>query len=251
MYIQGDSDPHVQETPNVEDERKRFANDTSNKSSYSSVSSDKFDKVADNFEPIDVEGQNETGIWVHHPGSEVSQTWESRKGKSRRLDNEIQNDTGGHSSVTSGCLNNEDSGTDKNLEEKRRMKSVRKGLNRICSVFHKNPRKENSPSSTRESVLSGRANLREISENDIGVRFIVEDGLSGSFDGNGLKEGVVTSGGSGSEGKGKVKNKSKKPAEKSSREIRKSQSDSYAVREREILEDLDSSDEDAEPKQLK
>lgn len=235
----------------MEDERKRFANDTSNKSSYSSVSSDKFDKVADNFEPIDVEGQNETGIWVHHPGSEVSQTWESRKGKSRRLDNEIQNDTGGHSSVTSGSLNNEDGGTDKNLEEKRRMKSVRKGLTRICSVFHKNPRKENSPSSTRESVQSGRANLREISENDIGVRFIVEDDLSGSFDGNGLKEGVVTSGGSGLEGKGKVKNKSKRPAEKSSREIRKSQSDSYAVREREILEDLDSSDEDAEPKQLK
>lgn len=40
-------------------------------------------KVADIFEPIDIEGQEETGIWVHHPGSEVPQVWEPRKGKSK------------------------------------------------------------------------------------------------------------------------------------------------------------------------
>ncbi|KAM5586495.1 hypothetical protein ABKV19_005421 [Rosa sericea] len=251
----GDDNPNDEETPNVEDERKRFANDTSNKSSFSSASSEKFDKVADNFEPIDVDGQRETGIWVHHPGSEVSQTWESRKGKSRLLENEIQNDTGGHSSVTSVSPTNEDSGTEKNHEDKHRMRAVRKGLNRICSVFHKNSKKENDSSSFRETVGSGHANIQEISEKDIAVRFIVEDDLSNPQEGKGLKEGVVTSGGSGSEGKGKGLDKAKsflKPAKKSSRDFRKCQSDSYKGRERKTLEEFNSTDEDdAPPKQLK
>ncbi|XP_024159951.1 C2 domain-containing protein At1g53590 isoform X1 [Rosa chinensis] len=254
----GGDNPNVEETPNVEDERKRFANDTSNKSSFSSASSEKFDKVADNFEPIDVDGQRETGIWVHHPGSEVSQTWESRKGKSRLLDNEIQNDTGGHSSVTSVSPTNEDSGTEKNHEDKHRMRAVRKGLNRICSVFHKNSKKENDSSSFRETVGSGHANIQEISEKDIAVRFIVEDDLSNPQEGKGLKEeGVVTSGGSGSKGKGKGKGLDKaksflKPAKKSSRDFRKCQSDSYKGRERKTLEEFNSTDEDdAPPKRLK
>ncbi|XP_062011842.1 C2 domain-containing protein At1g53590-like isoform X2 [Rosa rugosa] len=253
----GGDNPNVEETPNVEDERKRFANDTSNKSSFSSASSEKFEKVADNFEPIDVDGQRETGIWVHHPGSEVSQTWESRKGKSRLLDNEIQNDTGGHSSVTSVSPTNEDSGTEKNHEDKHRMRAVRKGLNRICSVFHKNSKKENDSSSFRETVGSGHANIQEISEKDIAVRFIVEDDLSNPQEGKGLKEGVVTSGGSGSKGKDKGKGLDKaksflKPAKKSSRDFRKCQSDSYKGRERKTLEEFNSTDEDdAPPKQLK
>lgn len=48
-------------------------------------------EFADTFEAIDFEGQKEIGMWVHHPGSDVSQTKELRKGKSRRLsDTEIQ-----------------------------------------------------------------------------------------------------------------------------------------------------------------
>lgn len=38
-------------------------------------------KMKDEFEPINIEGQDKTGIWVHHPGSEVCQTWEPRKGR--------------------------------------------------------------------------------------------------------------------------------------------------------------------------
>jgi hypothetical protein len=38
-------------------------------------------KMMDEFEPINIEGQEKTGIWVHHPGSEVCQTWEPRKGR--------------------------------------------------------------------------------------------------------------------------------------------------------------------------
>ncbi|KAL0362553.1 UNVERIFIED_CONTAM: C2 domain-containing protein [Sesamum calycinum] len=56
------------------------------KGSSSSVISGKSPKVADKFEPIDIDGQPETGIWIHHPGSEVLQVWEPRKGRSRQLD---------------------------------------------------------------------------------------------------------------------------------------------------------------------
>lgn len=44
------------------------------------------DKVADAFEPINIEGQQGTIIWVHHPGSEGPRTWEPRKGKNRNSD---------------------------------------------------------------------------------------------------------------------------------------------------------------------
>ena len=62
------------------------ANETTDNSSFSPVPPEKSEKLADNYEPIDIKGQQETGVWVHHPGSEVSQRWEPRKGKSRRLD---------------------------------------------------------------------------------------------------------------------------------------------------------------------
>ncbi|XP_050370865.1 C2 domain-containing protein At1g53590 [Argentina anserina] len=250
----GDDNPNVQETPNVEDERRRFANDTSNKNSFSSASSEKFDKWVDNFEPIDVDGQRETGIWVHHPGSEVSQTWESRKGRSRLLDNEIQNDSFGHSSVTSVSPDNDDGGTEKNQEDKRGMRTVRKGLNKIRSVFHKNSKKENGSSSFKETVPAGHANLQEVSAKDVAVRFIVEDDLSNPQGGKGLKEGVVSTGGSGLEEKHKALDKAKsflKPAKKS-RDFRKCQSDSYKGRASRTSEDFNSSGEDdTSPKQLK
>ncbi|CAL9016811.1 unnamed protein product [Prunus brigantina] len=229
--VKGDDHPVVQEKVDVEDKRNSFASDV-NKSSFSSASSEKSHRVADNFEPIDVEGQKETGVWVHHPGSEVSQTWESRKGKNRLLDNEIQNDAGSYNSVISATQNNDDSGTDRNPGEKRRMKSVRKGLNRICSVFHRNSKKDLSSDSFRESVRSAHINLRAVHEKEIGVKFIVEDDLSGPL--------------------------SSKHGEKSTRNIKhftgkdsgKSQTGSSAVKEGKFLEDFNSSDDDPLPKQI-
>lgn len=231
LHIQGDDHPVVQEKVDVEAKRNSFASDA-NKSSFSSASSEKSHRVADNFEPIDVEGQKETGIWVHHPGSEVSQTWESRKGKGRLLDNEIQNDAGSYNSVISATQNNDDSGTDRNPGEKRRMKSVRKGLNRICSVFHRNSKKDLSSDSFKESVRSAHINLRAVHEKEIGVKFIVEDDLSGPL--------------------------SSKHGEKSTRNIKhstgkdsgKSQTGSSAVTEGNFLEDFYSSDDDPLPKQI-
>ncbi|PRQ30780.1 putative C2 domain-containing protein [Rosa chinensis] len=236
--------PDVRESkmPNMEDKRNSFSSETANKNSFSSVSSEKSPRVADNYEPIDVEGQKETGIWVHHPGSEVSQTWEARKGKGRRLSTQIQGEPNG-SSVT-----------DETQDDKHPMQSVRRGLRKLGSVFQKNPKKEDNSCSFTESVQSPvtpRVNLRAINEKDIAVKYVVEDEISGKVS----KEGASSSGesSSGSPGKGKVKGMAKsffKHAERSVKHAlsrkgsRKSQTDSC---EREIIAGSDSSDDDDTP----
>lgn len=67
----------------MEDKRSSFAGETTNEVLSSSVSLEKSNSVADDFEPINIE-------WVHFPGSEVSRSWEPRKRKSRHLDTKIR-----------------------------------------------------------------------------------------------------------------------------------------------------------------
>ncbi|KAM5586489.1 C2 domain-containing protein [Rosa sericea] len=241
---EGSDPPDVRESemPNMEDKRNSFSSETANKNSFSSVSSEKSPRVADNYEPIDVEGQKETGIWVHHPGSEVSQTWEARKGKGRRLSTQIQGEPNGSS------------GTDETQDDKRPMQSVRRGLRKLGSVFQKNPKKEDNSCTFTESVQSPvtpRVNLRAINEKDIAVKYVVEDEISGKVS----KEGASSSGesSSGSPGKGKVKGMAKsffKHAEKSVKHAlsRKGSRKSQTVScEREIIADSNSSDDDDTP----
>ncbi|CAB4277167.1 unnamed protein product [Prunus armeniaca] len=250
----GDDCPDVQEMLNVEDKRNSFANETANKSSFSSVSSEKSPRVADHFEPIDIEGQKETGIWVHHPGSEVSQTWETRKGKSRRLNTRIHgeaNGADGHNSVTSGTQVNDGSNTDENPEDRHPMASFRRGMHKI---FHRHSKKEDNSSSFTEAVQTPRVNLRAINEKEAGVKLVVEDNVLVPPSGKVSKEGALSSGESGSDspGKGKVKSffrnaeKSVKRA-LSKKGSRKSQADSCAVSEREILAGSNSSDDESLP----
>lgn len=216
--------------------------------------------MADNFEPINIEGQKETGIWVHHPGSEVSQTWEPKKGRSRRLDTEILREpngsTGSSISAAPGSQNN-NSSSDENPDDKRSLKTVRRGLRKIGSVFHRSPKKEDN-SNLGETVPSPHVNIRAVNEKEIGVRFVVEEDLTRPASAKTPKEGASSSGGSGpdSPGKGNMKDKAKsilKHAEKSARSIkhalsrkgsRKNLSVSSPVTEREILADSDYSGDD-------
>lgn len=238
--MQGSDFPDVRETemPNMEDKRNSFSSETGNRNSFSALSSEKSPRVADNYEPIDVEGQKETGIWVHHPGSEVSQTWEARKGKGRRLNTQIQGEPNGSS------------GTDGAQDDKRPMQSVRRGLRKLGSVFHKNPKKEDNPSSFTEPVKSPvtpRVNLRAVNyEKESGVKFVVEDNDSSKVS----KEGGSSSGESsaGSPGKGKVKGMAKsiyKHAEKSVKHaLSRKGSRKSQTGEREIVPESISSDDD-------
>ncbi|RDX66676.1 C2 domain-containing protein, partial [Mucuna pruriens] len=252
-----------QETVDIKEPKNSFTNESTNRSSFSSVTAEKSQKLADNYEPIDVKGQKETGVWVHQPGSEVSQKWEPRKGKSRRLDTEIHgepNDLAGsfNSSTVSGSLNNDSSSPDNNHEDKHRMKSVRRGLHKIGSVFHRSKKQEDT-GSIGEDFVSPRDNIRSVDDKGmIGVQFVMDDHISGFPTGKVQAEGGSTEG-SGPDtdtpAKGNVKDMAKnifKHAEKSTRSLRhvlscksrKSKDESpTAVPKRE--DESDSSDDDS------
>jgi len=54
-----------------------------------SESSDEFQKMSDEFEPVDIEGSEKPDVWVHRPGSDVTSAWEPRKGRPRCQDSKI------------------------------------------------------------------------------------------------------------------------------------------------------------------
>ncbi|KAJ8898644.1 hypothetical protein K2173_004628 [Erythroxylum novogranatense] len=200
----GNGDSSDGEKMNKEVQRDSFASDTGG-DSFSSISSEKLAKVRDNFEPINVEGQQETGIWVHQPGSEVSQTWEPRKGKNRLLDTKVQrvpNDSYG-STAASGPLNSDSGSGDENGEGKSSRNKFRRGLCKVGSVFHRNKNQDNT-SSTGDTAQSPYVNIRALNQKTVGVQFIVEDGLSGET-AMVLEEGTVL----GSPGKVHVKDRAK------------------------------------------
>ncbi|XP_024015653.1 C2 domain-containing protein At1g53590 isoform X2 [Eutrema salsugineum] len=209
-------DPFEGVTISKEDMWASFASHATNKGSFSSVVSDKSPRVLDNLEPINIEGQEETGIWVHQPGTEVSQIWEPRKGKSRCLDNQIR----GVLNDTSAGSVNESSSPD---EGKNTMRSVGRGLKKVGSVFHRNGKKEecHHTGNMEEDIRSPRINLKALNQKDVGVKFIVEDRLSGPLKGRSPKG--ESFGSEDSQHKGHMKDVAKsilKHAEKSARHIK-------------------------------
>ncbi|RYR35332.1 hypothetical protein Ahy_A10g050494 isoform B [Arachis hypogaea] len=203
----------TQETVDTEEMRKSsLKNETANEGSFPSVTSEKLAKLNDDFEAIDVIGQKETGIWVHHPGSQACPNWEPRKGKGRRLDTEISGEQNGSSrnlkSQVNGSLKNENcsSSPDDDFEQKHpHMGKVKRGLHKIGDVFRKNSKKEDQIGSGGEGVPSPRAfrwsfnkkgedlfsrgredvpsphdNIRSVnSKSGVGLKFVMDDNVSG------------------------------------------------------------------------
>ncbi|KAG8386679.1 hypothetical protein BUALT_Bualt03G0174100 [Buddleja alternifolia] len=150
-----------------------FAADSTKKGSFSSLSSGKSPKVADKFEPIDIEGQSETGIWIHHPGSEVSQVWEPRKGKSRH------NSDGGDllDSFKSSSGQNDGSSSDESTDAKKSQSSnpVKRGFKKIGSVFKRSPRTEDKSISPGETEPSPDDNIAVVNTKEGGVKLVIDD----------------------------------------------------------------------------
>lgn len=147
---------------------------------------EKSPKLADEFEPIDYEGKPETGIWVQRPGTEVAQVWEPKKGKNRIMDSQIlgargiDSNSNSKSSVQSSCVN-DSSGTDEGQEgsENRSKHRVRRGLQKVKTVFRRNSGKEDRRSSSFEAqVSSPHDNIRSTNEKGTNVKFVIEDNLS-------------------------------------------------------------------------
>ncbi|EOA36130.1 hypothetical protein CARUB_v10012425mg [Capsella rubella] len=209
-------DPFKEANLNKEDIQTSFASDATNRGSFSS---EKSPSVVDNFEPVNIEGQEETGIWVQKPGAEVSQIWEPRKGKSRRLDNQIQKNP------NDGSSNNGSSSTDENQEGSRNpMKSVGRGLRKIGSVFHRNGKKEEFIIGSIEEESqsqSPRINLKAVNQKDVGLNFIVDENLSGPLSGQSLDSESLDA--EENSGKGHMKDVAKsflKQAEKSAKQFK-------------------------------
>ncbi|XP_057998633.1 C2 domain-containing protein At1g53590 [Hevea brasiliensis] len=241
--------------------RDSFVSEAANRASFSSsTTSDKSAGVPDNFEPVNIEGQQKTGIWVYQSGSEVSQTWETRRGKIKRHDNEVGEDPrdsfGGIYSATSGLLNNESSNIDENAEGKSSMNKVRKGLRKISLVLHRSPKNEENLGSNEETVQSPYANIKAVNQKEIGLNFIVENSLPKPTVPKEVNL-ILSPEGPESPGKGNVKDKAKsilKRAEKSARGIkhvlsrkgsRKSRSGLSDVKELEIYPESNLSNDES------
>ncbi|KAI3969675.1 hypothetical protein MKX01_020236 [Papaver californicum] len=113
--------------------------------SFPNAPSGDVSKRADEFEPINIEGQEETGIWVYHPGSDVPQAWKPRKGKSRHSDIAIHKEDN-CSSNSLGSENSYDISSDDSKEGHRRKPfgAIRRSLRKIGSAFHRSFKKEDS-----------------------------------------------------------------------------------------------------------
>ncbi|KAK8312460.1 hypothetical protein V6Z11_D01G041800 [Gossypium hirsutum] len=246
-------DAFDEEALNKEDIQNSFANIDVNNGLFSPTSSKKSPTLPDHLEPIDVEGQEETGIWVHHPGSEMSQTWEPRKGKGRSLETQVHkvpNSSFGSSiSAASGSSKSDDSSAEENHNPKNRVNRVKQGLRKIGSVFHRSPKNEGHSGNLGE-VPSPHENLRAVNDKEILVKFVVDDNLSADKVSN---EGSSSPG---AESPGKMKDMAKsilKHAEKSARSIKhvlsrkgsKKSRNLSSVEEQEFpIESDDSSDDD-------
>ncbi|CAN0899829.1 C2 domain-containing protein At1g53590 [Linum grandiflorum] len=171
------------ENLNKQEVDESCANDTVNRGSFSSITSEVSQKVADNFEPINIEGQQETGVWIHHPGTEVPQTWEPRKGKTRQVEyaqnGKALGDSFG-SSISSGVQCNDSRSTDEATEGKKPGNRLRLGLLKITAALRKVPKDDSNSRISLESVESPCGNIRAVTnQKGGGVKFVIEDGLSG------------------------------------------------------------------------
>ncbi|KAI7736346.1 hypothetical protein M8C21_028119 [Ambrosia artemisiifolia] len=156
--------------------------------------------TADHFEPIDVEGQRETGIWVHHPGADVAQVWEPRKGKNR-----VHKDTESvNSSIRSEPSPNDSSSTDESLDcnKPKSGNVVKRGFHKVGSLFHRSPRPENDKDksgSLKKTVDrdcdTPHENVRAVNKKGIELKLVMEDNtlLIGQDPKVGLEESPVGS----------------------------------------------------------
>ncbi|OVA13251.1 C2 calcium-dependent membrane targeting [Macleaya cordata] len=168
---------HFKEPANKEESTNSTA--TAQEGSDSAVSSVKARKVADEFEPINIEGQERTGIWVHHPGSDVPQIWEPRRRKSRLSDIEIhrENNVSTDSSAASGSIQNSNSNSDENADGNRSkpLLAVRRVMQKMNLAFHRTQTKEDSGISS--PVPTPRVNLRAVNERGTKLKIIMDDNI--------------------------------------------------------------------------
>ncbi|KAJ4982422.1 hypothetical protein NE237_033259 [Protea cynaroides] len=172
-----------EEALNKEDNKNFVATETTQKGSDSNGSSEQSPKFADEFEPINIEGQQQTGVWVHHPGNDFSQSWEPRKGRSRQFETQIQKEdkySGGSANSAAAVSNKDDSSSISDGNPARTkpkpLNTFQRGLQKLSTVLHRSPRKEELINRS-EVVHSPHVNLRAVDEKTTGVKFVMDDNV--------------------------------------------------------------------------
>ncbi|TYI32499.1 hypothetical protein ES332_A04G067900v1 [Gossypium tomentosum] len=156
------------EALNKEDTQKALPAKASDKGSSSPVPLKKPQNLPDHFEPINIEGQQETSIWVHQPRSE-----EPRKGKGRSSETQID---GASTDSFGGTLSggSESPKSDSSSSPEAKINRVKRGLQKISLAF--NSSKSHSDS-LEEVVQTPNSNLRAVNDKEDAVKLAPDDNL--------------------------------------------------------------------------
>nr|GEX70606.1 C2 domain-containing protein At1g53590-like [Tanacetum cinerariifolium] len=144
--------------------------------------------VADELEPIDVEGQRVTGIWVHHPGTEIPEIWEPRKKNRVPKGSESVESSIRSGSYLDDPIFSDDSVDGNKMSAKNR---VKRGLSKIGLVLNRTLKTDDNKARSFKKMdtdnnwesqsPSPRQNVRAVNENGVTVNLVmdpqnVEDG---------------------------------------------------------------------------
>ncbi|XP_022860381.1 C2 domain-containing protein At1g53590-like isoform X1 [Olea europaea var. sylvestris] len=146
--------------------------------------------VTDEFEPIDIKGRQDTGIWIHHPRREVVPMCEQRKGKSQHLEihhlegRQLQNE--GADPIGSPPLTfspNGSSSTDGSVDANKPLStnSIWKGLRKLRLVFHRGTRTTDKSNCLVEPELSPPDNFNALNNKEIDTKLILEDTIAAPY----------------------------------------------------------------------
>ncbi|KAK3152854.1 hypothetical protein QOZ80_2BG0164400 [Eleusine coracana subsp. coracana] len=152
---------------------------SSSRPNNESESSEEFRNMTDEYEPVDIEGLEKAEVWVHRPGSDITGTWEPRKGRPRCQDSKIhrENDACSDSprSSVSGSQRS-DSSTEEPSNGKthhRHLHKVKKGLGKLAgAVLKRNSKKETDYDSP--TCVTPQPNIRPVGESRVSVTYVVD-----------------------------------------------------------------------------
>jgi hypothetical protein len=152
---------------------------SSSRPNNESESSEEFRNITDEYEPVDIEGLEKAEVWVHRPGSDVTGTWEPRKGRPRCQDSKIHrlNDACSDSprSSVSGSQRSDSSteepGNDKTRH--RHLSKVKKGLGKLAgAVLNRSSKKVSDDEAP--TCVTPHPNIRPVGESRVSVTYVVD-----------------------------------------------------------------------------
>ncbi|KAK9132525.1 hypothetical protein Scep_012053 [Stephania cephalantha] len=244
INVEGKAEEHIyNKKPSTKKESTNLAESRSDQeASKSAASENNTQREKDNFEAINIEGQQQTGIWVHHPGSNISQTWEPRKPKVRQADIQIHCEERLPPAAL-GLMSpngNSSSDEDANGNTSKQHHRVRRSLQKLGLAFNRSPRTRNS-SIIADAAHSPRVNLRAANERGTNIKFVVDDSIAETIKGS-SPEKIETC----SPGKMKIRDKAKsiiKHAEHGLKHVLSVKHSNKSTEVENQQQDYDSSDE--------